>query len=82
MRFFRVTADFLFDDEDEARDFFHDCENTCAKSIVIHEGDPNEERGHATLVDCGHDEDPNSPCLIIKEIWCPPYPPPVEPPPE
>lgn len=71
--FYRVTADLLFEKEDEARDFFHDCELACPKSIIVHPGQPNEERGHCQLVHCRHDQDPNEPCDIIEEIYCPPY---------
>jgi len=73
--FYRVTADLLFTDEDEARDFFHDCQMACPKSMVVHPGEENEERGHCMLVACRHNETPYAPCSVLDEIWCPPKPP-------
>jgi len=70
--FYRVTADLLFDRLDEATDFFHDCQRACPKSVVINEGEENEERGHCEILHCRHDEDPALPCDKIDEIDCPP----------
>jgi len=72
--FYRVTADMLFTEKDEATDFFHDCQLACPKSIVINEGQPNQERGNAVLQQCFHDEVPSNPCIVVDSILCPPLP--------
>ena len=70
--FYRVSADLLFVNEDEARDFYHDCENACPKSIIINPGQPNEEQGTITLQQCFHDQNPATPCNILIANTCPP----------
>jgi len=70
--FYRVTADLIFSVEDEATDFYHDCQLACPKSIAINEGQNNEERGHILYQRCFHNEVPSQPCEVIEEQWCPP----------
>lgn len=65
--FYRVTANLPFTDEDEANDFYHDCQVAIPKADTINPGQPNEEQGYIKLVKCHHDEDPNQPCELISE---------------
>jgi len=65
--FYRVRVNLPFTIEDEANDFYHDCDLALPKSAIINPGQPNEERGYIILEECHHDETPSLPCLIIKE---------------
>lgn len=67
----RVHTDLAFDIEDEAHDFFHDCELAQAKSVTINPGQPNEERGYSYLEECHHDDDPSTPCVKLQECQSP-----------
>lgn len=69
--FYRVRADLLFTEPDEARDFYHDCEGALPKSETIHPGLPTEEIGHIILEKCFHDEEPSQPCEVLNEEYSP-----------
>jgi len=69
--FKRVRADLPFTQEDEAEDFYHDCELALAKATVINPGQPSEERGFIFLEECHHDEDPPKPCQVITAAEAP-----------
>ena len=69
--FYRVTADLPFTEEDEARDFMHDCQVALPKSSTINPNTSQEERGHALLQKCYHDETPAHECEIIEEDFGP-----------
>lgn len=60
--FYRVSADLVFTEEDEAKDFLHDCQVALPKSSVINPGQNNEERSTILTQNCYHDEDPVKPC--------------------
>lgn len=64
--FYQVRANLHFTEEDEARDFYHDCELALAKSSVINPDSENIEFGTIELIDNNHDQDPNQPCEIIQ----------------
>lgn len=74
--FYRVTADLAFDVEDEANDFFHDCQLALLKAVTINPYQLNQERGIITLHKCHHDDPDLSTCSILssKETPIPPFP--------
>lgn len=72
--FWRVHADLAFTVEDEANDFYHDCEVALPKASIINPDERNEERGTILLEKCFHDLNPSIPCHTIKENMTP-YPP-------
>lgn len=63
--FYQVRANLLFTEEDEAKDFYHDCEVALAKTDFINPGQPNEEFSIAELLENHHDQDPNIPCELL-----------------
>lgn len=63
--FYRVTADFVFIEEDEAADFFYDCQIAFPKTEVINPGKHNVEISQAIYQKCFHDEEPTIPCEIL-----------------
>lgn len=65
---YQVQAQFFFALEDEANDFFHDCQVAIAKAITINPGQPNEQRSTASNQLCFHDLTPPGPCTIVEEI--------------
>jgi len=69
--FYRVRADFPFTDEDEANDFFHDCEVAFPKASVINPGQVNEEIPHCHLEKCFHDYATSGPCFVMKQLPSP-----------
>ncbi len=70
--FYRVTADLFFTSEDEANDFYHDCELACPKSSVINPGEANQEQARILLQRCFHNEQPPRDCETIHAQTCPP----------
>jgi len=69
--FYRVRADLPFTIEDEATDFYHDCEIALPKASVVNPDALNEERGSILLEKCYHDEDPPRPCEVIEQEFGP-----------
>ena len=67
----RVHADLIFDDYDEANDFMHDCELAQAKSVTINPGALNEEKGRSYFEACYHDMSDLAPCTLIRECTAP-----------
>lgn len=65
---YEVTARFYFDEEDEAVDFFHDCELTLPKATIINPGQENEQPSYADLIICRHDTHPPEPCDLNQHI--------------
>ncbi len=79
---YEVRAVLFFEEEDEARDFFHDCRTALAKAIVINPCAPNQECSRADLIHCVHDEPRHGDCDLAQHIDnCPECPPPGDPPP-
>lgn len=73
--FYRVEANINFRSEDEANDFYHDCELALAKGNVINPGTQEQECCHIQLHRCAHDEQPHGSCTEVD--WqdnCPPPP--------
>lgn len=65
---YEVRARLLFKEEDEARDFYHDCEMAYPKSTTIHLDDANEEISFAELLENHHEDEPNQPCKILAGV--------------
>lgn len=63
--FYQVRANLLFTDQDEARDFYHDCELALAKSAIINSNSENIELSTIELINNNHDQQPNQPCELI-----------------
>jgi len=69
----QVTATMFFDQEDEARDFFHDCLTALPKATVINPGQPDQQCSYADFIGCRHDEHPHEPCTLATHVDnCPP----------
>jgi len=65
---YQVTANFFFSEEDEAKDFFHDCEVAFPKTSIINPDAENTELSTALLIENHHDESPNGNCDLIKDL--------------
>lgn len=63
---YEVQARLLFDKEDEARDFYHDCEVALPKTNLINPGTDIAERSAIVLIANHHDQDPNEECSVIE----------------
>jgi len=63
---YEVQATLYLVEEDEGRDFLHDCLVALPKATVIHPGQSNQQCSIAELIDNHHDEDPNAPCIVIE----------------
>ncbi|MBA7629680.1 hypothetical protein ES703_37183 [subsurface metagenome] len=63
--FYRVHADLAFRTEDEAKDFFHDCQLAILKAFTINPGTGNTEHGRISWELCLHEDDPNEPCRLV-----------------
>lgn len=73
--FYRVDAVLLFTNEDEARDFYHDCEVALPKASVINPCQFNQECSTIGYHQCFHDEHPATPCdRIASDDNCPECP--------
>lgn len=63
---YTVTARLTFDSEDEARDFYHDCQLALPKSIPVNPDMPNQETSYIEWHRCWHDEGSVTPCELIE----------------
>ena len=70
--FYRVQALLAFDEEDEAKDFFHDCEIALGKAITINPGTLVSEPSFTQLEECHHNEPDPLECAIIDRKQTPP----------
>ena len=66
--FYQVNATLYFTEEDEATDFFHDCQLAILKSSIINLDLDNEERGIIQLLENNHDANPLQVCFLIEEV--------------
>ncbi len=64
----RFRADIAYDDSDPLNDLVEEARRRIGAAIVINEGQDNEERGYFEVEDCGHNETPPTPCVVI-ERW-------------
>jgi len=65
--FYRVIATLTFTEQDEATDFYYDCQKALAKSQIINPTQLNREVPSISLHECHHDETPHGPCILLKE---------------
>lgn len=65
---YEVRAVMFFDSENEARDFFHDCEIALPKATVVKPGQPDQQYSWADRLYCGHDKTPPTPCSLLDHI--------------
>lgn len=61
----QVRATIYFDEEDEGRDFYRDCEKAMLKGIAVNPDSQNSEFSIIELIQNHHDESPNSPCDLV-----------------
>jgi len=73
---YQVRANIYFNDKDEARDFYHDCEVAYPKGIDLNPDTVATEFSIVQLIENHHDESPNAPCDCIERLCS--YPPPPE----
>lgn len=74
--FYQVRANLFFHEEDEAIDFYHDCQIALPKASVINPGTPEQECSVIDFIKCYHDEQPHGSCdAISHEDNCPLSPP-------
>lgn len=69
--FYRITLDLSFHDQDAAADILDKALDHLSNAVTINPNQPNEEKGHITLQQCYHDEDPTKPCDVIVHHWTP-----------
>ena len=71
--FYQVRANLYFRSEDEAIDFYHDCQLALAKGAVLNPGTPEQECSVIERIHCQHDEQPHEPCYRLDYADnCPP----------
>lgn len=63
---YEVRARLFFDIDDEATDFYHDCEVAFLKSVSINPDQENAEFATIELIENHHPDDPNEPCILIQ----------------
>lgn len=63
---YQVRVTVFFDIEDEAQDFYHDCELALAKGTSINPSSPNAEFSTIERILSNHDLDPNQPSVILE----------------
>jgi len=64
----RVRANVILSDEKRAKFLFNMVKGFARKAETIREGEPAEERSHASLEQCRHDEEPPGPCEEIERV--------------
>ncbi len=72
---YEVNAKLLFNDTDEAIDFYLDCELALAKATTVNPGQPNTEYSTIEMLISNHDLEPNKPSVILKSSSNHPPPP-------
>jgi len=73
--FYEVRANIFFHSEDEARDFYHDCQVALPKGSVVNPCAPNQQCSIIDHLICRHDENPNEACTSLgHEDNCPECP--------
>lgn len=63
--FYQVRANIYFIIQDEATDFYHDCELALLKGGIINPDSQNLEFSTIELINNNHDQEPNQPCEVI-----------------
>jgi len=65
--FYEVRATLYFLEQDEAEDFYHDCEKAMLKSEVINPGTDHAELPQLQVLGNHHDTDPAQPCDLLRD---------------
>ncbi len=63
---YEIMANMFFNSEDEAIDFFGDCQKALGKSVVVHPDEPQAGKPCIQLIKCFHDETPTKPCEVVE----------------
>lgn len=71
---YQVRANLFFDIQDEANDFYHDCQLALLKSTMVNPDSENTEFATIELIENYHDENPNQPCSLLKNLTNQPNP--------
>lgn len=64
---YQVVANLYFHEQDEANDFYYDCQLALAKSDVFNPDQADKEYGYIHLIANHHDETPTAPCELLRE---------------
>lgn len=65
---YRLVVNMNFDYEHDADNIIDKALDSLEQAIIINPGQNNEERGYIELQQCFHDEDPTTPCVVLKHI--------------
>ncbi len=65
---YEVRATMFFDQENEADDFFHDCQVALPKATVVNPGQENQQCSETDLIKCQHDAHPPKSCTLNTHI--------------
>lgn len=63
---YQVRANLFFTEEDEAKDFYHDCQLAFTKAFDLNSDQLNAELSLIELIENHHDESPHAPCDCIE----------------
>jgi len=66
--FYEVRATLYFLEQDEAEDFYHDCDMAYLKTMNVNPDTPSTECSIAQLIENHHDESPNAPCVLLSSV--------------
>ena len=72
---YQIRANLLFDIEDEANDFYHDCEIAQSKTIIVNPGTPEAEHSLIEKILSNHELNPNQPSILLASKSNKPPPP-------
>ena len=62
---YQINATLLFADQDEANDFYHDCELALSKATTINHDQDNAEYSTVEMLLSNHDLEPNQPSRML-----------------
>lgn len=65
---YEVRARILFIVEDEAKDFYHDCEVAFAKGTTILADEEAAEYSITEFIENHHEDNPRQPCRLLKSL--------------
>lgn len=63
---YQVRANLYFNEKDEAKDFYHDCQKALPKAMPVNPDTENAEFNRIELIENHHDDDPNQPCSLLE----------------
>jgi len=64
----RIRADIILSDREDAMDIFKGLKRESRKFETINKGEPNEERSRVSIEKCYHNEESPKPCEIIEIV--------------